>query len=714
MIQKILLAFVAMAFVFGCSKAPKEYDKNTLVVNERPHERPKEELSEDEIFSSLYDKVKNITSADGEISTDSLLNFDPSSFLPGGEEFDKKVKFNASQPIVYAGGGKGGAAGISFSTTYEESRQIAIPRTAPNADGVAVYDENMVVRWRADEPRTPVFFQMFGGYTGDIQVPSPYSPFKLKHDFSNQYAANTQAGARKMARDFYNMFEGKDQSFDCLSVGYCRVDWGPDAQENFVIALPGMQLLLSKDRFIVFVVMVIKVTPQGPLNADFDIINGRFTIDDQFPALQNQTIGFGDTVESVDQKLNITTETSASTDLYGRNYSGVFLGYHRTRYEREAELPLPTDKMKMVQVYRDYLRNLTINGSPVVVREYANDVQIEVYKPSAPADVENTIAVPSGEFREIPFAINLGLQRQNVKLFAEKVRDFLAAEYAKAYPKATIIPHLTGAQQKKDIKAYTVFVIVYDKTSKNGKFVQLGISEEDGHLQSFTMIDIGQEFNAIDPLVLEDVLNPVIKKSVQRQAKDACGVTGPAMEQLPGDVFNSISGFTIGEVVRVKNWDLGRNEADVTYERGDQAFTARGSYLDRGVQNVAFDVAEKVKSQDQSFVDLGSLTVSLGLKLTCETADERIYKVVSVSTAMKLGMVNDLCGPLKLSFKVGTPAADVLSALQETKCGYKPVYDSGGNGRLVQIYLPSDRIRLNFGDLELSGVTMYTPVNEVK
>lgn len=719
MIQKILLAFIAMAFVFGCSKAPKEYDKNTVVDNDRPHERPKEEVSEDEMFSSLLEKAKTLSSANGEITSKDLLDFDPSSLQPGGEEFDKIVKFNSGQPMIYARDGEGGAAGIDFTTTYEESRKIATPRFPPDINGDAQYDENMIIRWRSSGVRTPAYFILFGAYVGEVQVPSPFSPFRLKHDFSNQFAANTQDGARAMARYFYNMFEGKESTFNCLDIGYCSIDWGNAQQERFVVGLPGMQFILSKDRFSLFAVIIQKVTPQGPLDSDLDIIKGQFLVDEKtFPKLASQVIAMGDTAESIDSKLEISTETSAGMDLFGRNYSGVFLGYKRTLFERENEQPLPTDTLKMIQVYRDYKRMLTINGAPVLIREFPNDVQIEVLQDGQePQQVEGS--------RIIPFAVSLGLQRRNVRAFAEKIRDLLVAEYAKAYPQAMIVPHLSGTQQKKNIKEYTVFVIVYDKATKSGKFVQLAVSEENGHLNSFLIIEIGEKQNAVDPLIMNELLEPLGKTVVERPALDGCGQ--PAMQQLQADTppvqgverlsdstFNSISGFTIGEIVRVKNWDLGRQQADITYQRGDQSYTARGTYLDRGVQNVAFDVTQKVKVQDQSFVDLGSLSVSLGLKLTCQTQDERIFKVVTVASAMKLGMINDLCGPLKLSFKVGTPAAEVLKTLQQTSCGYKPIYDTGDNGRLVQLYFPDDRIRLSFGDLELSGAMIYTPVNEVQ
>lgn len=717
MIQKILLAFTASAFVFGCSKAPKEYNKNTLVVNDRPHERPEEEMSEEEMFNSLFEKAKSISSANGEISTKDLLNFDPSSFQPGGEEFDKIVKFNANQPMIYARDGEGGAAGISFTTTYEESRQIATPRFPPDINGDAQYDENMVIRWRSTGVRTPAYFILFGAYAGEVQVPSPYSPFRLKHDFSNQFTANTQDGARAMARYFYNVFENKDTSFNCLDVGYCSIDWGNAQQERFVVLLPGMQFILSKDRFSLFAVIIQKVTPQGPLDSNLDIIEGKFLIDgEKFSKLASQTINLGDTAESIDNKLEINTETSAGLDLFGRNYSGIFLGYQRTLFERENEQPLPTDTLKMIQVYRDYNRLLTINGAPIFIQEFDNDVAIEVVRDGETPKLDST--------RITPFAVSLGLQRQNVKPFALKMRELLVEEYAKAYPKAQIVSHLSGTQQKKNIKDYTVFVIVYDKETKTGKFVQLGVNEEDGHLSSFLIIAIGEKQNAVDPLIMEELLSPLTKTVVERPALDGCGA--PKMQQtqdgkqvqmverLSNATFNSISGFTIGEIVRVKNWDLGRQQADVTYQRGDQVYTSRGTYLDRGVQNVAFDVTQKVKVQDQAFVDLGSISVNLGLKLTCQTQQERIYKIVTVASAMKLGTINDLCGPLKLSFKVGTPAADVLAALQKTSCEYKPIYDAGGNGRLVQIYLPGDRIRLGFADLELSGTLIYTPVNEVQ
>lgn len=708
MTKKILLALAAMAFVFGCSEAPEEYDKNTVINNDRPHE------AQDEagMFETLFSKAQTLSSASGDISTEDLLDFDPSSFQPGGEEFDKKVKFNASQPMVYAVG----ASGMTFKTTYEESREIAVPRTPPNINGDAQYDENMVVRWRPTAPRTPVAFTLFSGYTGDVQVPAPFAPFKLKHDFSNQYTANTVEGARKMTRDFYNMFEGKDAGFDCLSVGYCVLDWGPSSQENFVVVLPGMQLLISKDRFVVFVIRVAKVVPQGPLNSDIDMLTGKFLINgEEFPELAGQTIAIGDSVESIDKKLNITTETSASTDLFGRNYSGIFLGYQRTQFGREDEQPVATDVLKMIQVYRDYKKNLTIGGYPVIVREYTDKIELSV------STAKDFVGSDTGGYRELPLAISLGLKRKNVRDFAFKMKDFLAAELTKAYPKASIVPHLTGTQQNKEIKNYNVFVFVYDSVAKAGKFVQVSIGEEDGNLLSFFTLDVGEKFNAFDTIVGKELTSPIEKTVTTKNIISEFGNPildekgQPKQKTEKSQFFTEISGFAIGQVVKVSNWDLGRSQADVAYERDGVVYKDRSDYSDRAVLNVAYDVTEKVKPQDQASVGISSLTVTLGLtpKPISETATERVYKIISISTPYKFGEVRDLCGSEMVSFKVGTPATEVLTKLQQTSCAYKLVNDVGGNGRLEYIYFPQDRIRLNFGDLELAGFTVYSPANEV-
>lgn len=705
--NKILLAFAALTFVIGCSKAPKEYDKETVNDNDRPHEQQ----SEQEMFESLFSKAEKLSSADGEISTEDLLNFDPSSMQPGGEEFDKKVKFNSSQPIIYASGKNGGAAGIPFTMTYEESQAVAIPRTPPNVNGDAQYDENMVIRWRRQDPRTPAYFQIYGGYTGEVQVPSPYAPFKLKHEFNKQYPT-TEEGAMQITREFYNMFEGKDQSFDCLKVGYCSVNWGPAAQKNFLVILPGMIIGLSKDRFRVYVFIVVKNTPQGPLDANLDIVTGKFMINgDMFPDLQGETISIGDTFESVEKKLNIETETNAGTDSFGRNYSGIFLGYHRTQFDRDDLLPLPTDTLKMVQVYRDYKQNLLINGLPVVVREYTDNVELELAKSA------DFIPQDFGTHREVPLAISLGLKRQNVRIFAEKMKTFLALEMAKAFPKASITPHMTGAFQNKEIKSYDIFVIVYDGLSKQGKFISLAIDEEDGNLSSFTIVNLGENYNQFDPLIMQEVMTPVQKVMVTQQVISEFGNPvvdekgQPKMQTIKSPFFTEISGFAVGQMVKVENWDLGRGQADVSYERNGQVVKARADYLDRGVQNVAFDVSEKVKPQKQAFVDLGSMTVSLGLSAepVSETETERMYSIVSISTAMKLNEVRDLCGGLNINVKIGTPVADFVDILQKTTCPYKIVRDTGGNGRIESIYFPEDRIRLNFAGLELTGVTVYSP-----
>lgn len=704
-----------MAFA-GCSDAPKEYSKGTVVTPV---------LNPDQQTPAFFKKPETIATPEGTISSDELLKLDPSDMDFGGAGFDAKVDSNSKKPMIYAVG----AAGITFDTTYSDSRQFVVPRTPPNINGDAVYEEQMQIRWKMGakpEDQKPIYFILFPGYRGEVQVPAPYAPFKMGHDFSNQYSVNQITGAEAMVRDFYRMFEGKEQDFDCLQLGLCGVSWGNAAQKEFVIVLPGMQMLLSKDRFVLFYVIVDKNVPQGVLGqSPIDMVNGRFLTPADENGVAVADISTGDSYGAIEDLLQITTETSVGTSTFGRNYSGIYLGYNRTDFDRDADQPLATDLLKEFAVFRDYTKNLTINGLPVIVREYADDIELSVATTSTFTDKTDML------YREIPLRMSLGLKPTNVLVFAQKLGAFMDEQLKKALPNSEITTRVTGLNQKKDIKSYSVYTIAYDKAASKGLFVQFDVDQDEGHITQFYWKSLGTQWNAIDDLVLSDLNSPVEKAVAEQQiisifntpVTNDDGTPKTKIEKLP--YYSSLSKFNIGDEVIVKNWDLGRYEADITYMHPIQRraaggemlesrvpMTVRGGYADKSLMNMAFDTSKEVPVE-LAFVDVGSMNVSLGLKLVNQTADTRVYKVATISSALKQGEVRDLCG--SFTTKIGTPANDILKQLRALpNCEFRDVSDTGGNGRLTRIYFPKDRIRLNFAELELTGLTVYWPLAEVQ
>ena len=178
--------------------------------------------------------------------------------------------------------------------------------------------------------------------------------------------------------------------------------------------------------------------------------------------------------------------------------------------------------------------------------------------------------------------------------------------------------------------------------------------------------------------------------------------------------FTTLAGFTVGEDVQVTDWDLGRSESMATIVRNGVAVPMRVSYVDRSLQYVAFS-PDKLEPQELSFVTVGSLNVSLGLKLMNDDTITRTYKVVSIGTWLKFGEIRDLCGKAAITARMGISAKDFLNMVRKTPgCIYKDQYDTGGNGLLDSVYFPEDKISVGFSDQELGSVTVYWRKEEVK
>jgi hypothetical protein len=669
-----------LCVISGCSKAPKSYNNEPVVKNKA-----------DEQSLPTYVGVEKLVNVGGvEKPTSDWINKPiPGEETVGGAEYDALVKANGSMPIIYSSG----AGGIDFKTTLTDSEtMLSKPRSPPNDAGEAVYDEGLYIRWRIDEPRTPVFIMAFGGYLGKIQMPTPLAPIGLNHDFSKQYAPNSKTSAEQMAKDYYRIFEKKDASFDCKTAGFCSVDWGTDEQKNFIVSLPGMLMLISKDRMILFRIIVVKQIPQGILANNLDILKGSFLVPNAKP------ISLEDTYGDVEERLQINTETNLGTNIFGRNYTGIFLGYDRTKFERTDIEPLKSDLLKNIQVYTQYNGLLTLGGKPIVVSEFADKVELNV---GTAASMQPQMF---DDHKEVPLQIAMQISRVNVRTFAEKLKDFLATQIKIAYPSYEVTSHFSGTYQKKQIKDYSAYVAAFDKIQNIGFFMSFTIDEETGNLGNFSISRMGSIYSPFDSIILPEFNTPLKKNPGQQYFTELSGLR--VADADPSDA-------NLGSYIFVSDWDLGRNEATVKLAGQRKENTERVTYYDQGIETFAF-TNEKVVNQEMAFVYISSLNVSLGLKLISEAPNLRRYAVVAIRSPIKAGQIQGLCGG-KLDLNFGLNDVDFLAKVKSVDgCNYLPEFDSGGNGILTSVYFPEDRLRVSFGDFEMSLATVYAPVAEVK
>lgn len=676
-----LIAITAVAGIIGCSKSPEQSEaprvetEKTTLDNTIANGDNSISTTEDNwqiAFDDSFTNVAELTDFEIEVVKKPEIGED----LIGGANSDDLIQENARKPIVYASG----AGGITFDTTLEESTAIlARPRSGPNADGEALYDEGIYVFWRTDKPRTPNFILILTSYLGKVQIPSFSKGFTkefgINEDFSS-YGVNTKEGADQLARDVYLTFHDVDADFDCLPKGHCQVGWGTPEQKNFTVQVPGLLLLLSKDRFTLFRMGVTQDIPQGILASDLDLINGRFMVEGEYP------VAMGDEFQLIEDRLNIDTKTSVGSDFFSKFYSGVGLVYNKTQFSREDREPLPTNKLKAVSVSRDYKNPFSLNGEYYAVLESTSGLEI------LPVLSKSNEVAETSSGRLIPLQVNMQLRAEDVFSFTEQFVGLLEMKFVEKSPGNIVFSQITGEHQKRQIKEYTALVVSYDEASGDGILVEFRMSEEFGDFGYFYTSRFGTSFDPFDAMILP--------QAVQSITKDERGF------------FSQLSGFKIGDQLVLKDWDIGRGEATMTMN----GLSVRVGYSQRATAEVAFNL-DKTTPRDLAFVAVGSLGVQLGLTLLSEKETERSYGVISMTSGANALGLESVCDSLDLLY--GMSSAEVLEQLQKKdNCGYRLGIDTGGNGRLDSIYIPAARVRLNFDGQEFVSSTMYAPESEVQ
>ena len=722
------LVSVVPSFV-ACSKSPKAYD--TKAPTPAPVVLEKAVPTDQQ-----YEKALVIEVNGEKVSAKDLLEMPISTEdAEGGFAYDAKIKATSSLPILY---GKG-AGGITFDTTLdevEEKKLLSRASYGPDVNGNALYYEGLWIVWREETPRTPIFIQTQQDYLGEIPMPTPLQPIKMGFDFGRLgYKVDTLEGAQEIAVDYYRIMEKTSETYNCLSENTCQVIWGNKSQKDFVFSISGkMSWLISKDRFVIYVSRLLD--PKPTLAFDLNLLTGSLLMPNQAatPTPNVATIELGQTYADIEQKITDLiadplvlqrVKTSVSYDSFSRSYNGTALAYQKTVFDRSALQPLASDKMNVIQVWSGYPNAITLGNRQVVVTETASGVELRASAVGEITSFQETV-----DRREQPLKISLGLNPKNVRSFVEKLKDLIAAEMKTTYPSAVVVTRFIGAFQRPEIKEYTANIIVYDKTANDGLFIQFGAEEEQGNLTSFIMIKLGGEFNALDPLIFGEIASPIEKVTGVVPAISA--VTGKELKNpdgspvmVPGKLatFTELSGVAIGDQVNVTDWDLGRSEATIAFQKAgqrdrDPVFVypkVRAGYSDRATIDVSFS-PEKEMPQDVAYANFGSLNIGVGMKLVKEEAfpPTRIYKVVSVTTQLNSTKILDLCGQ-KFAPEFGMNSSKFIAELAKIPgCVYLSKKDTGGNGRLVNVYFPNDRLRIGFDQEEMVSATIYAPNNEVQ
>lgn len=636
----------------------------------------------------------------------------------GDADIDQIVKENSEKPIIYGVG----AGGVTLDTTFAESKKMLTkPVFGPNQDGEAQYNERLYVRWRTEgEKRTPFFILALPGYKGKIQITKPSGgitrDLALSDDFSSYMGSNPREGADQLAIDMYRAFTGSDQN--CVKDNICTINWGDQFQNFYLIQFPGLIVRLSKDRFVLFIGLVQKTIPQGPLANDFDIFTSSFVIDGEEP------IQLGQSFEEVDSRMVAADasldelEISVNLDNFGRGYEGIFLIYEKTDYSRESIRPKKTDRLMGVSLYDQYRNNFLVDGLPVYVHESDNSVTIsEMPKSDLTGTQTKTLQT------------KMNLKPGNIKSFSEQLVAFLKKKAMHKYP--VVSGRLIGQHQIKSVKEYDGQIVGYDPATKKGVYIGFTTSEETGNINDIVSIIIREDLSAYDALVVPlSADNQAVQKVSINNWVDKSGHSIMSSSKLP--YYSELSGVRLNDLLKVSDKDiLARNEATIEFVqpfsvndflpavvKENIGLKERASYSNQGEIYLPA-VNNSLMPRNQHFASVSNFGVNLGVIPVAEMGDETLVRVVSITSSFINGQLKDLCNLKTFTPNFGMKDTVFQEALASAlksegkKCNYFATFDDGSNNRVTSIYFPDDRLRLSFGDRELLQAMIYLPENEI-
>lgn len=748
-VKQLVLLIILPSFILSCTEEPA----NDPGTQEGP---PQTEVSGKAQFKSFKDIVAT--------SPDVFTYPGETSGVGSAEEEAKKLE-NARKPIVYGVG----AAGITMDTSLEDSKDLLTPPfRGPFSNGVAFYNEQVIVQWKQEGERKPGIIYISKGYLGSMDG-GKFGDLNFKTKFLD-YKPEGLAGAQRLTRELYLELEDvSDTSYDCLATGRCRTIFGDVNQPNFVIVLPGAVFLMAKEEFQIAEIRIIRDIDPGLLANNVDLLTGDILIPDEDP------FQLGQTYQEVFDRIN-ASPVKASPEVYIQEdsfvyaWNGVYLLFYRSNYGVDVTEAEATDRNYVVQVTGAYPKYLTLGGKRILMNQTLEDISFSLEEMPDPATAAQDSIVVSETEVEYKLMMNTPIRKQDAALFAKKFPEFLS-DHLGEYDVLRI--RTWGVQNAAKVnKDISVSVSAYHSETLEGVSISFEVSEEQEKMSYIGMGKISPDFGAFSKLTLAasekrvvrseqdfPVLNKINNEPVMIQVPNSNYeaeyaayleekakiealieqgeeglvlpdaplkmLTVPKMEERKQDYFTELAGIKLNDLVKLEEIDaLGRGQATVTYLSGSNELgqvTERAGYSDQGVFN--YPEFNKPTPRQQGYVSVTGAT--LGIKVIGGDENTQYARVVSVTSGSMFKEIQDVCGvTAKSGIKIAMTDDEVVSALTKVinkqkkknpdfKCDYFKSYDNGSLGILKEIYFPQERLKLVFSDRALVAVTIYMPLSEV-
>ncbi|MCB0367627.1 MAG: hypothetical protein H6624_00500 [Bdellovibrionaceae bacterium] len=788
--KHLLLACLAASFgMTGCNKTPKQYQAD-------PPPQFKRDLNQ----VPTKEKLGEPTNPGGGISGNGT-DISP-------EEKVRRIRENSQKPIVY--GVDGGGGGITFKTEYGQSKDIlSKPFYGPDDDGLAAYEENIWVYWRKDKPRTPFGIFFNPGYLGSIDLglkDASNQPrlINIADELADLFVGDP-SGKELIKKVYRHLEKVEDPSFDCLKAGVCQVD---DSGQQFLqFSMPRAVMLFSQDdRRSLFRIILLKAEDPGNFANDADLIQAKILI----PAGEGtpaDSIGVGMSWGEAKEKAGTDTDNTLSTRAFVKGFQGLGVVISKSSFDRNYFFPSADEKLNGLYFTKDFQHSLLFNGKQLKLTKNLDgglDVSLGCgeEQPDAAAAPEASFQPMSQTMMALSarsaVTLNDAVSIMNEVSDAEKEKERLAAEVAKRKPSAclaTKVPFLKEESklQKDLVKKLALELIgqmssqpvaqadkdqvlkaktgTMDKGDKQFLWSFTGFDAQGTNRTFAGLVSAWQpaEKSGINYAYELDEKTGNIFLSLEKITNPIAEITVPATFEPIVAGSQKMGGFALGDQVKIKNIDLGREQATLVVEKDGKTIETRVTYDPTSKMRLQYLDGDKLKEGDQIMEAVGTENLGLGLhRVASEGIGEEQVLTLEID-AISIGTngkgIEGLCGLPNFRADLGVKdthfVASLLKATEKAKiesikakekdlrilkkmeriaqgsgetmdpvedaltederayrdyqgCKFDSPLDPNGSGLNVRYYFPNQRMLLSFDDTddsgmdrELGGLTIY-------
>ncbi len=648
------------------------------------------------------------------------------------KEKDARIRKNSLAPIGYQTGSVGN---ISIKTKYKESLDILNLSYAGNAH---YYDEGIIVLWRDDPPRVPYLIFITGAYQGSIDF-GPFMGNQRHVKIGQSFADKFSLGVKDIEKDekaisfivsLYKWLEGTDEN--CLESKKCQLSINP--QGNYIVfSLPKMTFLFGNDqRKNLAQIAISNEHKSGCFGKPFDLLKTQFLCGSPSQESSEPAVRLGDSYKEAVDKSGIRSNLPISygNTAYFQNTEAANLGWRRIHYEEKLKAIPEDSPLVYVSMGRDYNSPFMIDNSLIKI-QIKSDSSVQISKePLRPEkDREADIQAKMKLIKDSPDALflsssmpqikgNYRLQKNLLKALLDLMEESYTSFYSASEGQLKIHKRIYGEYNDKHALSAGASLLISFNNSPP-LTLRLRIDEPSGSLTLSVS------------LIKEDFYQYAIKN------------------QAPIDLSSKktkIAGFALGDKIYLRNKDIGKGAAIVSYLAGDdqerEILTALADYSYEEEISAVYESGRdrNISYQKGEGISVGGVSLIINPTFKSREIQDKLYDEYEINSLAVNGSsffeaINSLCFiegfQLKMGMydrlfaqtliqKIKQAGSHALSSKESARkknfpgCYYISPNDSLFSGLKRVYHFPDHRLALAFANRELYALRIYKKPTEYK